>query len=272
MQECIVVTSGKGGVGKSTVSTNMAVRLARSGAKVALLDADIGLRNIDLLLGMEQRIDWDLVQFVQGRCDLADVVLSVASVPNLYFVPTSQTSNKMSIVPDDMVSIVDDLFFDHSFDYVIVDSPAGIERGFENAVAAAHRAVIVVTPDVSAVRDADRVIDLLQKKKFSDIQIVINRYQPELVQQGHMLDSQDIWQILDTPVLGVLPESIEVLIASNKGEPFALNDESLLHEAMYRATQRLRGVEVPFIDLNRALETSVWERVKQWAMAQVSAS
>ena len=272
MQECIVVTSGKGGVGKSTISTNMAVRLARSGSKVALLDADIGLRNVDLLLGMEQRIEWDLVQFVQGRCDLKDVVLPVGCVPNLYFVPTSQTSNKMAVVPDDMITIVDDLFFEQAFDYVIIDSPAGIERGFENAVAAAHRAIIVVTPDISAVRDADRVIDLLQKKKLSDIQVLINRYQPDLVRQGHMLDSQDIWQILETPVLGVLPESVDVLIASNKGEPFALNDESLLHEAIFRATQRLRGVEVPFIDLNTALETSVWERVKQWAKAQVSVS
>ena len=272
MQECIVVTSGKGGVGKSTVSTNLAVRLARSGAKVALLDADIGLRNVDLLLGLEQQIEWDLVQYVQGQCDLSDVILSVQNISNLYFIPTSQTSNKMAMVPDDMVSIVDDLFFEHSFDYVIVDSPAGIERGFDNAVAAAHRALIVVTPDVSAVRDADRVIDLLQKKKLSDIQIVINRYQPSLVLQGHMLDSQDIWQILGTPILGVLPESLEVLIASNKGQPFALNDESLLHESIYRTTERLRGVEVPFIDLNQALERSVWQRVKQWAKAQVSVS
>ena len=166
MQECIVVTSGKGGVGKSTVSTNLAVRLARSGAKVALLDADIGLRNVDLLLGLEQQIEWDLVQYVQGQCDLENVILSVRNIPNLSFVPTSQTSNKMAIVPDDMVSVVDELFFEHGFDYVIVDSPAGIERGFDNAVAAAHRAIIVVTPDVSAVRDADRVIDLLQKKKL----------------------------------------------------------------------------------------------------------
>ena len=272
MQECIVITSGKGGVGKSTVSTNLAVRLARSGAKVALVDADIGLRNVDLLLGLEQHIEWDLVQFVQGQCSLEDVVLPVGKIPNLYFVPTSQTSNKMAIVPDDMISVVDDLFYEHAFDYVIVDSPAGIERGFDNAVAAAHRAIIVVTPDVSSVRDADRVIDLLQKKKISDIQVVINRMQPDLVLQGHMLDSQDIWQVLDTPILGVIPESIEVLVASNKGQPFALNDGTLLHEIISRVCQRLRGQEVSFIDLNDALETSVWHRVKKWAKTQVSAS
>jgi septum site-determining protein MinD len=272
MQECIVVTSGKGGVGKSTISTNLAVRLARSGAKVALVDADIGLRNLDLLLGVEQRIQWDLVQLVQGRCELSDVVMPIGSIPNLYFVPTSQTSDKMAMVPDDMVGIVDDLFFEHQFDYVVVDCPAGIERGFENAVAAAHRAIVVVTPDVSSVRDADRVIDLLQKKKISDIQLMVNRYQPELVRQGCMLDSNDIWQVLDTSILGVLPESVEVLIASNKGVPFAMKDDSLLHEVMHRSVQRLRGEDVPFLDLNTALENSVWERMKQWARLQVGVS
>ena len=272
MQECIVVTSGKGGVGKSTVSTNMVVRLARSGSKVALIDADIGLRNIDLLLGMEQEIEWDLVQYVQGRCHLKDVFLSIEAIPNLFFLPTSQVSNKLAMVPDDMITIVDDLFFEEAFDYVVVDCPAGIERGFENAVAAAHRAIVVVTPDVASIRDADRVIDLLQKKKISDVQLMVNRYQPELVRKGHMLDTQDIWQILDTPVIGVLPESLDVLIASNTGRPFALNDESLLHEILFRTTQRLRGIEVPFLDLNTALQTSVWQRVKQWAKSQVNAS
>ncbi len=272
MQECIVVTSGKGGVGKSTVSTNLAVRLARSGSKVALVDADIGLRNLDLLLGMERSIEWDLVQYVQGRCKLTDVILPVELISNLFFLPTSQASNKLAMVPDDMITVVDDLFFEEAFDYVIVDCPAGIERGFENAVAAAHRAIVVVTPDVASIRDADRVIDLLQKKKISDVQLMVNRYQPELVRQGHMLDTQDIWQVLDTPVLGVLPESLEVLIASNTGRPFSLNDDSLLHEVMCRTVERLRGMDAPFLDLNTALQTSVWQRLKQWAKSQVSAS
>ena len=157
---------------------------------------------------------------------------------------------------------------------VLVDVPKDIQTFKTNYPGKKQTKILsyykpTLLPDDKKV---DQMIDLLQKKKISDIQILINRYQPELVRQGHMLDSQDIWQILDTPVLGVLPESVEVLISSNKGEPFALNDESLLHEAIFRATQRLRGVEVPFIDLNTELDSSVWERVKQWAKAQVSAS
>ena len=271
MQECIVVTSGKGGVGKSTISTNLAVRLARSGHKVALVDADIGLRNLDLLLGLEQSIAWDLVQYVQHRCDLADVLLPVPKIENLFFVPTSQTSDKMAMVPDDMIEVVDRLFGQFNFDYVVVDCPAGIERGFENAVAPAHRAIVVVTPDVSSVRDADRVIDLLQKKKVADIQLMINRYQPRLVQEGCMLDSQDIWQILDTPVLGVVPESTEVLVASNQGVPFATGEGSVLQEVFHRASRRLGGENVPLLDFNTLLETSVWDKVKQWAKTQMGA-
>jgi septum site-determining protein MinD len=271
MQECIVVTSGKGGVGKSTVSTNLAVHLANVGYKVALLDADVGLRNLDLLLGLERLIEWDVVQAVQGICSLRQVVLPVPSIENLYFVPTSQTSDKMALVPDDMVSVVDALFDDMNFDYVIVDCPAGIERGFENAVAAAQRAIVVVTPDVSSVRDADRVIDLLQKKKMADIQILINRYQPRLVQQGCMLDSQDIWQILDTPIIGVVPESLDVLIASNQGVPFALGQGTLLEETFVRTVQRLQGQEVPFVDFNELTETTVWGKVKQWAKTHMGA-
>jgi len=271
VQECIVVTSGKGGVGKSTVSTNLAVHLARLGHKVALVDADIGLRNLDLLLGLERLIEWDVVQAVQGVCTLSQVVLPVPSIENLYFVPTSQTSDKMALVPDDMVDVIDSLFDDMQFDYVIVDCPAGIERGFENAVAAAQRAIVVVTPDVSSVRDADRVIDLLQKKKMSDIQILINRYQPQLVRQGCMLDSQDIWQILDTPIIGVVPESLDVLIASNQGIPFAVQQGSLLEETFVRTVQRLQGQDVSFVDFNEEVETTVWGKVKQWAKTHMGA-
>ncbi len=271
MQECIVVTSGKGGVGKSTVSTNLATSLAQSGKKVVLLDADIGLRNLDLLLGMERSIKWDVVQYVQNLCSLEDVVLSVPNIENLFFVPTSQTADKMALVPDDVIDVVDELFSTLHFDYVIVDCPAGIERGFENAVAAANRAIVVVTPDVSSVRDADRVIDILQKRKMADIQLVVNRYQPELVRQGCMLDSQDVWQILDTPILAVIPESVEVLKASNNGVPFVCRTEHLLCEIFLRSTKRLRGQDVPFIDLNVALDESVWGKVKQWAKDQMGA-
>ncbi len=271
MQECIVVTSGKGGVGKSTISTNLAVRLARSGHKVALVDADIGLRNLDLLLGLEQSISWDLVQYVQHRCDLADVLLPVPNIENLFFVPTSQTSDKMAMVPDDMIEVVDRLFGQFEFDYVVIDCPAGIERGFENAVAPAHRSIVVVTPDVSSVRDADRVIDLLQKKRIMDIQLVINRYRPDLVEQGDMLDVQDIWQILSEDVAGVFLESEEVLRSSNCGVPVVMNDSTVLHSLYADAAHRVLGREVPLVDLQHQESNGVWSKFLQWARVQMGA-
>ena len=266
MGQCIVVTSGKGGVGKTTVTTNLGVSLAKQGFKTVLVDADIGLRNLDIILGEEQQILWDYIQVLQGQCLLHDALVASRRLPNLWMLPASQKHDKRSVTPDDMLALVSGL--EEQFDYVLVDCPAGIEQGFYNAIAAADRAVVVVTPEISSLRDADRVMDLLQRNRITDIQILINRFHPELAEQGDMLNVDDIFHLFGMPLLGVLPESVDVLIASNRGEPVAFNDNTLITETFRRSSLRLQGIEVPFMNLNSQEPVSLWGKVKKWAKDQ----
>ena len=271
MGKCIVVTSGKGGVGKTTVTVNMGTTLAQMGQKVLLIDGDIGLRNLDLTLGMESQVMWDYVQVIQGHCTLQEAILPCSSVPGLYLLPTSQVHDKMAVVPDDMVWLVDQIIRGNQFDFVLIDCPAGIERGFDNAVAAADSALIVVTPEVSSIRDADRVIDLLQKKRIMDLQVVVNRYRPDLVEQGDMLDVEDIWQILSEDVVGVFLESEDVLRASNCGLPVVLNDDTPLQPLFVDAARRLLGQHIPLVDLQHQTSDGVWSKIVKWARVQMGA-
>lgn len=268
MSECIVVTSGKGGVGKTTVSTNLGVALAKQGHRVVLVDADIGLRNLDIVLGMEKEVQYDYTQVMDGLCNIEDALVSSKTVANLFLLAAPQDKDKNAVTPTDMRILVDRLQ-EMEFDYIIVDCPAGIERGFQNAIAACDRAVVVVTPEVSSIRDADRVIDLLQKARIPKIQLLINRYRVDLVNRGDMLDVHDIWTILDTPLLGVLPESEEVLVASNKGQAITTHTESRMSSILYTVATRLYKEEIPFVDLHaltdNTVEESMWLRLRKWA-------
>jgi septum site-determining protein MinD len=277
MSECIVVTSGKGGVGKTTVSSNIGVSLASRGYKVGLIDADVGLRNLDLILGVEQKIVWDFVHVIKGQATLAEALIECPHNSNLFLLSASsstgwaQNNDKMAIGPDEMISLVDQMFDDHEFDYILIDSPAGIERGFNYAAAAADRAIVVVTPEVSSIRDADRVIGLLEKKKMANVQMVINRYNPTLVERGDMLDTQDVWHILGSQIIGVLPETTDVLVASNKGEPLVLREDTISSAIFHNTADRLIGKNIPLIDLHQPENGSVWGKIRNWARTRIGA-
>lgn len=260
MSQCIVITSGKGGVGKTTISTNLGICLAQLGKRVVLVDTDIGLRNLDLIMGLEDQIRYDLVQVAEGVCPLEEALVASPLLPNLYILAASQHCDKTAISTYDMRQIVGNL--QDIFDYVIVDCPAGIEQGFRNAIAGADQAFIVVTPDVSSIRDADRVISLLEREGHElKPQLIINRYRSDLVERGEMLDTDDIWQLLGIPLIGVLPESEDVLIASNRGEPVVLHSHKEITEVFQRISHRVEGETVPFLSLERP--HGLWDKIKE---------
>src|SRR5690606_2746806 len=213
----ITITSGKGGVGKTTVTANIAAALAVTGKRVVAIDSDIGLRNLDVVMGLENRIVYDLVDVVEGRCRLAQAMIRDKRFPELYLIPAAQTRDKMAISPSDMVLVCDQLRQD--MDFIIIDSPAGIERGFRNAVAPADQVIIVTNPAVSAVRDADRIIGLIEAEEKGPGQLIINRLKPEMVSRGDMLSVADVLDILAIYLLGVIPEDEAILISSNRGLP-----------------------------------------------------
>lgn len=241
----ITVTSGKGGVGKTTVTANLAAALAQLGKRVICIDADIGLRNLDLILGVENRIVHDLVDVVEGRAKLQQAVIRHKAMPNLHVIPASQTRDKTAVSPSQMVKIVTDLRPD--FDYVLIDSPAGIERGFRNAVAPADEVIIVTNPEVSAVRDADRIIGLIEaSERRPPITLLINRVKPEMIRRGEMLSAGDVTDILSISLLGVVPEDESILIAGNKGVPEV---SSKAGQAFENIARRIMGENVPIMNL-----------------------
>ncbi len=261
MSECIVITSGKGGVGKTTATANIGLALALSGQRVAVLDADIGLRNLDVILGLENRIVYDLVHVVEGECRLKQALIKDKRVEGLHLLPAAQTRDKNAVTPDQMRRLVAQL--KETFDYVLVDCPAGIEQGFRNSVAGADRALIVTTPEVSAIRDADRIIGLVEAAELPEPNLVINRYRSTMVKNGDMLSREDILEILAIPLVGIVPESEEIIINSNRGQPAALDPDSKVGEAFRRIARRLQGEkDVPFV----ALETApgFWTSVRRW--------
>lgn len=243
----IVITSGKGGVGKTTATANLGLGLAKNDRKVALVDGDIGLRNLDIIMGLENRIVYHLIDVVRGRCQLRQALVKDKRFPHLALLPASQVDQKEAVNPDQMREVVAQLKED--FDFVLIDCPAGIEQGFRNAVAGADEAIVITTPDVSPVRDADRVIGLLQQS-LGDPQLIINRMSTQMVQRGDMLDQQDVLDILAVHLLGIVPEDEEVVVAGNRGTPVVLNDKSRSGQAYERIVRRILGEEVPIPELN----------------------
>ena len=243
----IVVTSGKGGVGKTTATANIGLGLASHERKVVMIDGDIGLRNLDLILGVENRVVYNLVDVVSGRCQPRQALVKDKRLPNLFLIPASQIDQKDAVNTDQMRELSAQL--KEEFDFVLIDCPAGIEQGFRNAVAAADEAIIITTPDVSPVRDADRVIGLLQGS-LGDPQLIINRMSIDLVKRGDMLDQQDVLDILAVRLLGIVPEDEAVLIAGNKGTPVVLNGGSPSGDAYGRIARRILGEDVPIPELN----------------------
>jgi septum site-determining protein MinD len=244
----VTVTSGKGGVGKTTSVANIAVALASRGQKVTCIDGDIGLRNLDVVLGLENRIVYDLVDVVEGRCRLRQAMIRDKRFPELYLIPAAQTRDKSAVSPSDMVRLCDELR--QEVDWILIDSPAGIERGFKNAVAAADRVIVMTNPDVSAVRDADRVIGLLEADEKGPAVLVINRLNPAMIRRGDMLSVDDVLDLLAIDLIGVIPEDDSVIVASNRGQPLALDAKNRAGQAFQNIARRLMGERVPFLDLN----------------------
>ncbi len=240
----LTITSGKGGVGKTTATANIGAALAAQGQKVVCLDADIGLRNLDLVLGLENRIVYDLVDVVEGRCRLRQAMIRDKRLPNLFLLPAAQTRDKTAVSPSDMVRVCDELRAE--YDWVLIDSPAGIERGFRNALAPADEVIVVTNPEVSAVRDADRIIGLVEAEEKGPIHLIINRLNPQMVKQGDMLAAEDVLELLAIHLLGIVPEDEAVVVNTNRGIPVALDEKSRAGQAFRNIARRLLGEDVPF--------------------------
>ncbi|HCW05408.1 MAG TPA: septum site-determining protein MinD [Clostridium sp.] len=247
MGEAIVITSGKGGVGKTTTTANIGTALAAMGKSVVVIDGDTGLRNLDVLMGLENRIVYTLIDVIENRCRLKQAMIKDKRFSNLFMLPTAQTRDKTDIKADDMFKLVTGL--KEEFDYVIIDCPAGIEQGFENAVIGADRAIVVVNPEVTSVRDADRVIGKLDSKGIEDHQLLINRLNVNMAKKGDMLNIDDINDILSIKLLGVVPDDRSITVSTNKGEPIVLDDKALAGQAFKNIAKRITGEEVPLLNL-----------------------
>lgn len=247
MGEVWVITSGKGGVGKTTVTANLGTGLALLGKRVTLVDADIGLRNLDVVMGLENRVVYDLVDVAEGYCRLKQALVKDKRVEGLYLLPAAQTKDKTAVSPEQMRNLCQELA--REFDYVLVDSPAGIEQGFRNAVAAAEKAVLVTTPEVAAVRDADRVIGLLEAAEMPPPLLLVNRVRGDMVRRGDMMSIDDIVEVLAIEVLGTIPEDEQIIVSTNRGEPAVLMTNSRAGVALRLVCRRLLGEEVKLPDV-----------------------
>ncbi len=246
MSEVIVVTSGKGGVGKTTSTANIGAGLARMNKKVVLVDTDIGLRNLDVVMGLENRIIYNLVDVVEGNCRVKQALIKDKHYPGLYLLPSAQTRDKSAVSPEQMIKLVEGLT--ELFDYVILDCPAGIEQGFRNATAAAQRAIVVTTPEVSAIRDADRIIGLLEAGGLKKIDLVVNRIRVDMVKRGEMMSVEDVLDILAVNLLGAVPDEESVVVAANHGES-VVGSDTLSGQAYLNIARRIAGETVPLLDL-----------------------
>jgi len=240
----ITISSGKGGVGKTTTTANLGISLAMLGHRVTCIDADIGLRNLDVMLGLENRIVYDIVNFIEGRCRFRQALVRDKRYPDLFLMPAAQTRDKNAISIDDMVKVANEAA--ELSDYVLIDSPAGIEHGFRYAVAPADLVLVVTNPEVTAVRDADRVVGLLEAEELAPAQLIINRFKAELVRRNEMLDADTVVDLLAIDLIGIIPEDGQILSASNQGQPIALNDQSPAGSAFRNVARRLSGEDVPF--------------------------
>jgi septum site-determining protein MinD len=259
----VTISSGKGGVGKTTTTANLAVALAMNGQKVVCIDGDIGLRNLDVVMGLENRIVYDLVDVVEGRCRLRQAMIRDKRVPELFLIPAAQSRDKSAVSPSDMVRLCDELRSE--FDWVLIDCPAGIERGFRNALAPADLVIVVTNPEVSAVRDADRIIGLVEAEEKGPAKLIINRLNPRLVKLGEMLTPEDVLELLAIELIGIVPEDENVIMSTNRGQPIALDVKSRAGQAFQNIARRLRGEPVPFLDLEE--KTGFFNRLSKMLRA-----
>ena len=241
MSEVIVITSGKGGVGKTTTTANIGIGLAKLGKKVLVIDTDLGLRNLDVVLGLENRIVYNLVDVIEGKCRPKQAIIKDKRFQDLYLLPSAQTKDKSSVSPEQMKKLTEDLRED--YDFVLLDCPAGIEQGFQ-------KAIVVTTPEVSSIRDADRIIGLLEASGIRDNQLVINRLRVDMVKKGDMMSVEDVTEILAIDLLGVIPDDESVVIATNQGEP-VVGEESPAGKGYENICRRLTGEEIPVTDFSR---------------------
>jgi septum site-determining protein MinD len=257
----ITVTSGKGGVGKTTAVANIAVGLAAQGQKVCCIDGDIGLRNLDVVMGLENRIVYDVVDVIEGRCRLRQAMIRDKRLPELYLIPAAQTRDKSAVSPSDMVRLCDELR--NEVDWVLIDSPAGIERGFRNAIAPANRVLVITNPEVSAVRDADRVVGLLEAEEKGPAALIINRLNPNMVKNHDMLSADDVLDLLAIELIGVVPEDESVIIGTNRGAPISLDSKSKAGQAFRNIASRLLGQQIPFMELSTT--GGLWGQIQRLA-------
>ena len=256
MSEVIVITSGKGGVGKTTTSANVGTGLAMLGNKVVLIDTDIGLRNLDVVMGLENRIVYNLVDVIEGNCRLKQALIKDKRYPNLFLLPSAQTRDKTAVTPEQMKALTDELR--EEFDYILLDCPAGIEQGFKNAIAGADRALVVTTPEVSAIRDADRIIGLLEANELKRVDLIVNRIRMDMVKRGDMMSIDDVIEILAINLIGVVPDDENIVISTNTGEPLVGSDAPA-GQAYMNICKRVLGQEVELLDLNE--NHSFWSKL-----------
>lgn len=246
MGEVIVITSGKGGVGKTTTTANIGIGLSSAGKKVLVIDTDLGLRNLDVVLGLENRIVYNLVDVIESKCRLKQAVIKDTRFENLYLLPSAQTKDKTSVSPEQMKKLIDELKDD--YDFILLDCPAGIEQGFKNAIAGAQRSIVVTTPEVSSIRDADRIIGLLEASGIRKNELLINRLRVDMVRRGDMMSVEDVTEILAIDLLGVIPDD-ESVVVQPIGEP-VVGEDSLAGKCYQNICRRLLGEEVPISDFN----------------------
>ncbi|WP_112181487.1 MULTISPECIES: septum site-determining protein MinD [Paraliobacillus] len=260
MGEAIVITSGKGGVGKTTTTANLGTALALMDKKVCLMDTDIGLRNLDVVMGLENRIIYDIVDVVQKRCKLKQALIKDKRFDCLYLLPAAQTSDKSDLTPEGMIEMIAEL--KEEYDYILIDCPAGIEQGYKNAVAGADKAIVVTTPEKSSVRDADRIIGLLEKEDIEPPHLVINRIRNHMMKSGDMLDIDEIVQILSIDLLGIIADDDEVIKASNHGEPVVFQPNTRASIAYRNIARRILGESVPLLSFDD--EKGMFSKVKKF--------
>ncbi|CAL7883265.1 septum site-determining protein MinD [Fusobacterium necrophorum subsp. funduliforme] len=258
MSQVIVVTSGKGGVGKTTTTANIGAGLAEKGHKVLLIDTDIGLRNLDVVMGLENRIVYDLVDVIEGKCRIPQALIKDKRCSNLSLLPAAQIRDKNDVNEEQMKTLIEVLRKD--FDYIIIDCPAGIEQGFKNAIAAADRAIVVTTPEISATRDADRIIGLLEANGIKEPKLIVNRIRMDMVKENNMLSVEDMLDILAIALIGVVPDDESIVISTNKGEPLVYKGETLAAKAYRNIVERIEGKEVEFLNLD--VKMGFFDRLK----------
>jgi len=258
----ITITSGKGGVGKTTTTANLSAALAAQGKKVVAIDADIGLRNLDVVMGLENRIVYDLVDVVEGTCRLRQAMIRDKRLENLYLIPAAQSRDKTAVTPGDMIELTNQMR--DEFDFILIDSPAGIEQGFKNALAPADRVLIVTTPEVSAVRDADRIIGLIEAAEKGPADLIVNRLRMDMVRRGDMLATDDVIDILGINLIGIVPDDESIIVSTNQGRPVVIENGSVASQAFNNIAMRLTGQTVPFVNL--AEEKSIFKKLSKFFM------